>query len=117
MMFESDSEWPEMLKYAILAANTCWKRSTGYTPFYLMYGREANSVHLFKFRNFYHRDDLQRENESIEVDTTQNSPVDTQECPEYLEEINIDREKAQENIQSEQLVQKCIFYKKVKKNR
>ncbi|KAI6659467.1 hypothetical protein LOD99_10768 [Oopsacas minuta] len=42
MLVETGAEWPSKLHAAVLAANTCWKKSTDYSPFYLMYGREAN---------------------------------------------------------------------------
>ena len=46
MMCSGDKEWTEKLQPAVLAANTQTKRSTGYTPFYLMFGREFDSSKL-----------------------------------------------------------------------
>ena len=46
MMRSGDKEWTEKLQPAVLAANTQTKRSTGYTPFYLMFGREFGSSEL-----------------------------------------------------------------------
>ena len=43
MMSSGDKEWTEKLQPAALAANTQTKLSTGYTPFYLMFGREFDS--------------------------------------------------------------------------
>jgi hypothetical protein len=37
---ENPNQWPQMLPFAFLADNVTIKRSTGYTPFFLMYGRE-----------------------------------------------------------------------------
>ena len=50
-MIETGAEWPSKEQTAVLAANTCWKRATGYSPFYLMYGREANCAHLLEHTN------------------------------------------------------------------
>ena len=46
MMCSGDTEWTEKLQPAVLAANTQTKLSTGYTPFYLMFGREFDSSKL-----------------------------------------------------------------------
>ena len=46
MMCSGDKEWTEKLQPAALAANTQSKRSTGYTPFYLIFGREFDSSKL-----------------------------------------------------------------------
>ena len=46
MMCSGDKEWTEKLQPAVLAANTQTKRSTGYTPIYLMFGREFDSSKL-----------------------------------------------------------------------
>ena len=46
MMCSGDKEWTDKLQPAALAANTQNKRSTGYTPFYLMFGREFDSSKL-----------------------------------------------------------------------
>ena len=121
-MFESGSEWPQKLQPALLAANTCWKRSTGYTPFYLMYGRNANAVHLFKYHGLDFHNDSQAENDSLDtmiVDTTPHgSPNGSAECLESIDEERVkSREQAQNNILLEQLSQKGIFDKKVTKNR
>ena len=52
MVYEAGAEWPSKLQSAVLAANTCWKKSTKFTPFFLMYGREANSAHLIEHLPF-----------------------------------------------------------------
>ena len=48
MVLEAVVEWQSKLQAAVLAANTCWKRSTKFTSFILIYGREANSGHLLE---------------------------------------------------------------------
>ena len=48
MVAETGEEWPSKLQATVLAANTGWKKSTKYTPFFLMYGREANCIHLLE---------------------------------------------------------------------
>ena len=117
MMFESGSEWPQKLQPALLAANTSRKRSTGYTPFYLMYGRNANALHLFKYHGLNFEVFIS-ENDSDKLDTTNLSPHDSPEFFEPLQEERIiSREQAQETILSEQICQKGIFDKKVNKNR
>ena len=40
--------WPEQLQPAVLASNTHLKLVTGYTPFYLMFGRESDAENLLK---------------------------------------------------------------------
>ena len=39
MVMESGIELLSKLQASVLAGNTCWKRSTKYTPFFMMYGR------------------------------------------------------------------------------
>ena len=46
MMFSGDKEWTEKLQPAELAANNQTNRFTGYTLFYLMFGREFDSSKL-----------------------------------------------------------------------
>ena len=48
MVIETGVEWPNKLQAAVLAANTSWERATKFTPFFLMYGREANCAHLLE---------------------------------------------------------------------
>ena len=46
MVAETGEEWQSKLQATVLAANTGWKKSIKYTPFFLMYGREDNCAHL-----------------------------------------------------------------------
>ena len=46
MMCSGNKKLSEKLQPAVLVANTKTKRSTGYTPFYLMFGREFDSSKL-----------------------------------------------------------------------
>ena len=49
MMNERDTEWPDKLQPAVFATNTQYKRSTGYTPFKLMFGRSTDPFNLLEF--------------------------------------------------------------------
>ena len=46
MKCDGDTEWTEKLQPAVIAANTHTKKSTSYTPFYLMFGRNFDSSNL-----------------------------------------------------------------------
>ena len=46
MKCDGDTEWTEKLQPALLAASTQTKKSTSYTPFYLMFGRNFDSSNL-----------------------------------------------------------------------
>ena len=48
MKYERDTEWPEKIQSAVFAANTQFKRSTSYTPFKLMFGRESDPFGLLR---------------------------------------------------------------------
>ena len=48
MKYERDTEWPEKLQPAVFVANIQFKRSTSYTPFKLMFGRECDPFGLLK---------------------------------------------------------------------
>ena len=111
MVYEAGAEWPSKLQSAVLAANTCWKKSTKFTPFFLMYGREANSAHLIEHLPFSDYGD-----------------DDSLICPDFVNQENDwitplmdtraeSKKQAHDNIQFEQVKQKCVFDNKVKKNR
>ena len=46
MKCDGDTEWTEKLQPAVLAANIQTKKSTSYTPFYLMFRRNFDSSDL-----------------------------------------------------------------------
>ena len=48
MKYERETEWPDKLQPSVFAANTQYKRSTSYTPFRLMFGRECDPFGLLK---------------------------------------------------------------------
>ena len=111
MVLEAGVEWPSKLQAAVLAANTCWKRSTNFTPFFFMYGREGNSAHLLEHLPFSDDgdDDPQICSDSGNQDNDWIAPL----MDNRAESIT----QAYDNIQFEQVKQKCVFDKKVKKNR
>ena len=51
MKCDGDTEWTDILKQTVLAANTQTKMSTCYTPFYLMFGRHLDSSNLLNLSN------------------------------------------------------------------
>ena len=126
MVKETGEEWPSKLQAVVLAANTCWKRSTDYSPFYLMYGREANCIELFSHTNIRVEiediDDLNNmqilTNPDEGADTFSHDSENPDEwiCP-LMEARSISRTNAHANILKEQLKQKHVFDSKVKKNR
>ena len=111
MVLEAGVEWPSKLQAAVLAANTCWKRSTNFTPSFLMYGREANSAHLLELLPFSddRDDDPQICSDSGNRDNDWIAPLMDNRAESIIQ--------AHDNIQFEQVKQKCVFDKKVKKNR
>ena len=48
MQYERDTEWPEKLQPAVFEVNTQFKRSTSFTPFRLMFGRDCDPFGLLK---------------------------------------------------------------------
>ena len=46
MKCDGDTEWTEKLQPAVLAANTQTTKSTSYTPFYLIFGRNFDSSNI-----------------------------------------------------------------------
>ena len=124
MVKETGEEWPSKLQAAVLAANTCWKRSTDFSPFYLMYGRDANCAHLLEHNNLAMLDEDKEELEDLqhqtpeEVDTFSPEPEHLEESKEPLLEARSQSQmQARDNTSKEQQLQKLIFDNKVKKNR
>ena len=121
MVKQTGAEWPSKLQAAVLAANTCWKRSTNYSPFYLMFGREANSEHLLAHTNLVVLDDENKEEEldqTTEIDAFSPEPENQNAWLQPLLDTRAQSQlQARDNIHKEQQLQKLIFDKKVKKNR
>lgn len=102
----------------MLVANTCWKRSTGYTPFYLMFGRKANCKQLLKYHQL---EDTSVENINLITDSpdkksTLNNHL-TDDDTSLFEDRSISQKHAHNNIQVEQLKQQSIYNSKILKNR
>ena len=51
MKSDADRDWTTNLQPAALAANIQFKRSTRYTPFCLMFGRDFDSANLLNLTN------------------------------------------------------------------
>ena len=134
MMCSGDKEWTEKLQPAALAANTQSKRSTGYTPFYLMFGREFDSSKLLNIVTSPTNPSLNAK-PIIESDTELSPPnstpmdiddlADPYEIPnkdnEWEETVAVSRKTditiAMKNIKKEQNIQKTTYDRKVKRNR
>ena len=110
MVAETGEEWPSKLQATVLAANTIWK-SIKFTPFFLMYGREANCAHLLE---------LNRIEESEPQQPSDDNAPPTNKQDDWVGELinirDLSREAANDNIRDEQLLQKRAFDSKVKKN-
>ena len=93
MLCSGDKEWTEKLQPAALAANTQTKRSTGYTPFYLMFGREFDSSIL----NFVTSTNPSLNAQPIiesdtELSPPNSNPMDIDDVADPYEIPNIDNE-------------------------
>ena len=76
MMCSGDKEWTEKLQPVVLAVNTQTKRSTGYTPFYLMFGRKFDSSKLLNIVTAHNNPSLNAQ-PIIETDTELSPPYST----------------------------------------
>ena len=138
MRTDTLGNWPEQLQPAVLASNTTLKVATGFTPFYLMFGRESdvdNLLKLAKHSKYIETNcDTDTQEAETSIDTTTqdgaNSREQTaQEDPyklvsdpnEWVYDHKNERrdtvEIAKKRIEKEQFRQKSIYDKKVKMNR
>ena len=124
MVMESGVECPSKLQASILATNICWKRSTKYTSFSPMYGREENCTYLLEHNNFLFDDDegfLEPEISNTEVEATDILSPEYDHQDDWmmpLEDSRLTtRMQAQDNIRNMQILQKHVFDKKVKNSR
>ena len=97
MMCRGDKEWVDKLQPAVLAANTQTKRSTGYTPFYLMFGREFDSSKLLNLVTSSNSPSLTN---TIDSDTELSPPNST---PMDIDEIADPYEMPNENTTGQKL--------------
>ena len=128
MKCDSDTEWTEKLQPAVLAANTQTKKSTSYTPFYLMFGRNFDSSNLLNLitspndpgMNSQMLTELDTSDEEIPecVDDPYDLPKN---ADEWIDSISSTRKNdkmtAILNINKNQKVQKKSYDLKVKRNR
>ena len=95
MISEADTEWPKSLQPAVLSANSHKKRSTGYSPFYLMFGREIDHLPLLRYMN-------------SKVDSDEEVIDESEESSSWNAELEqntaINRDNARSNIQIENWV-------------
>ena len=134
MMCSGDKEWTEKLQPAALAANTLSKRSTGYTPFYLMFGREFDSSKLLNIVTSPTNPSLNSKpiiESDTELSPPNSTPMDIDDLADPYEILNKDNEWeetvvvsrktditiAMKNIKKEQNIQKTTYDRKVKRNR
>ena len=109
MIAEAGAEWPTMLQSAVLSANSNRKRATGFTSFYLMFGREFSHLPLLRYLN------------SNDTTTTSVYEKDADQLVEdssswtvELEQSRAkDRDNARCNIHFEQAKQKRLYNLKV----
>ena len=128
MKCDGDTEWTEKLQPAVLAANTQTKKSTSYTPFYLMFGRNFDSSSLLNFINSPN-DPGMNSQMLTELDTSDeeipecvDDPYDLpKNADEWIDSISSTRKNnkitAILNIKKNQKVQKKTYDLKVKRNR
>ena len=123
---ETAGDWFSKLQIAVLATNTDQKKSTGFTPFRLMFGREPNSDYFLEYLNSdvknsqatsNHQEpgltEIDHPNEEettiADQDVFDISSENELECiDEFHSLTSIVREKAQMNIRCEQKRQKTI---------
>ena len=121
MRSNADTEWTSKLQPAVLSANTQKKRSTGYTPFYLMFGRDYDSSNLLNLiTSSSNNDDRSEPNEDGCTSDPGSPQLDTismtiDEADPY-ELLNNDDEWMQE-IDELVILTECLLSTTSKKNR
>ena len=113
---QTSKEWSILLKSAVLSMNSTKKRSTGHTPFKIMWGRESQYEFLLPVINNASstpEEDFIEEEEvfaRLDLDNLDDPSLDTPVLEE--ERFNI-YDSASQSIASEQLKQKSQYDKKV----
>ena len=101
---QTSKEWSILLKSAVLSMNSTKKRSTGHTPFKIMWGRESQYEFLLPVIN------NASSTPRLDLDNLDDPSLDTPVLEE--ERFNI-YDSASQSIASEQLKQKSQYDKKV----
>ena len=128
MKCDGDTEWTEKLQPAVIAANTQTKKSTSYTPFYLMFGRNFDSSNLLNLITSPNNPGInsqmltELESSDEELPECVDDPYDLpKNDDEWIDTISSTRKNdkmtAIQNIKKKQKVQKKTYDSKVKRNR
>ena len=131
MAAQTGKQWPGLLKSAVLAMNSSYKKSHGQTPFKVMWGRESRCHDLLSYLNNSDSPPEQEEEEedmvaalpentdsNIEDEFSPPCDDDRQQSIAVLEESReLTRKNACESIRLEQLKQKRQYDKKVTEKR
>ena len=128
MKCDGDTEWTEKLQPAVIAANTQTKKSTSYTPFYLMFGRNFDSSNLLNLItspndpgiNSQMLTELESSDEELPecVDDPYDLPKNDDEWIDTISSTRKnDKMTAIQNIKKNHKVQKKTYDSKVKRNR
>ena len=128
MKCDGDTEWTEKLQPAVIAANTQTKKSTSYTPFNLMFGRNFDSSNILNLItspndpgiNSQMLTELESNDEELPecVDDPYDLPKNDDEWIDTISSTRKnDKMPAIQNIKKNQKVQKKTYDSKVKRNR
>ena len=128
MKCDGDTEWTEKLQPAVIAANTQTKKSTSYTPFYLVFGRNFDSSNLLNLItspndpgiNSQMLTELESSDEELPecVDHQCDLPKNDDEWIDTISSTRKnDKMTAIQNIKKNQKVQKKTYDSKVNRNR
>ena len=113
MIAEAGAEWPTMLQSAVLSANSNRKRATGFSSFYLMFGREFNHLPLLRYLNSNYTTTM-----SVDEKDADQLVEDSNSWTVELEQSRAkDRDNARCNIHFEQAKQKRLYNLKVETKR